>query len=345
MRLYYFLVLAIFALVACTDDDSSSSGPIDIEEGQDFTFRVNSSYFVDKFGTSHFKLVFRNDLDSSAIFIENHGNKNVAHVLDLNINAYHFQFSPDGSKLAFCTTYEASPDSSDLYVLDLNNEKSKPVKLDVPSAAIPRWRVLENGDTAIVYVSSTASDQSKEWAESATWQVVFKGGQFKKPKKIFDGSFHGGVAYDNSFGVTGSSRLLIHTAKDSANTDLYEDEQACNVSLARDSSRIFSFLEATGKKGVEYTKVPNYWWHQYLFFMNEDGEIVKAISSPDTTVFDTPEWINVPNFEVAVLSTPSISVYQLVIIDVKNSDVDLILTVDEDKYQIWHPDIWFDTNE
>lgn len=341
MRLYYFLVLAIFAFVACTED-SPSSPHSTVEKGQAYTFQVDSSYFINKFGTSHFKVVFRNELDNSAIFIENHGNEDVMKILDLGVNAYHFQFSPDGSKLAYCTTFEGSADSSDLYVLDLNSKKSKPVKLDAPFAAIPRWRVLENGDTAIVYVSNAASDLAPEWEQSATWQVVFKDGNFGKPKKLFDGSYHGGVAYDNSFAVTGAPRLFMYTAKDNAYTDLYNDEQVCNVSLARDSSKIFSFLDATGKMGEQFTNDPKYWWHKYIFFMNENGEIIKAISSPGTSVFDTPEWINIPNYEVGVLGTADGDVNQLVLIDVENSNVDIILVVDKDKYQIWHPDIWIE---
>lgn len=346
MPLYYLLVAILLSVVACTNDDIAAISNVEEQTAEGITIQIDSSYFINKFGKNHAKIIFRNDEDSSLIFIEKNENNWISKILNINVNAYHPQFSPDGSKLAYGTVTEYAIGQSSLYVLDLNNRNSKPAKLNVPSASIPRWRVLENGDTVIVYVSSTEPDHTEEWKKTSTWQVPFRKGAFGKPEKIFDGSFNGGVAYDNSFAISGSPRLLMHRAQDSANIfiDLYNDELACNVSVARDSSKIFSFLDAAGMKGVNYTGEPNYWWHRYLFFMNQDGEIIKAIPSLPATVFDSPEWINIPNFEVAATTTIEGKTNQIVIVDVETAEVDLILVTDESKYQIMHPDVWIDPN-
>ncbi|MCQ2108957.1 MAG: hypothetical protein MJZ05_09375 [Fibrobacter sp.] len=82
------------------------------------------------------------------------------------IDAFHPDISPDGKWVAFCTE-----------------------QLDAYSAVIPRWRILENGDTAIVYIDQAGLSQKPVWRSYGTWMVTFKNEKFGKPKKIFSGAF------------------------------------------------------------------------------------------------------------------------------------------------------------
>ena len=70
--------------------------------------------------------------------------------------------------MAFCTKIEGLSGKSVLYVRDLNKGGSNLARLDVGSAAIPRWRVLENGDTVIVYVSDAGNNKDDAAFRSAS---------------------------------------------------------------------------------------------------------------------------------------------------------------------------------
>jgi uncharacterized protein (TIGR02171 family) len=149
------------------------------------------------------KLAFRNDETGNVAFIDYaDGAQSVIEIQD-TIDAYHPEISPDGNKVAFCTKLEGVAGKSTLYVRDLDVNGRGLVRLDVASASIPRWSVLENGDTVITYVTDAGSNQNEvTWKKYSTWQVPFSRGTFGSPKKIMDGSFHGGVSKDGSFAVT-----------------------------------------------------------------------------------------------------------------------------------------------
>ncbi len=106
-------------------------------------------------------------------------------------------------------------------------------------------------------------------------------------------SYNGGVSDDNSFAVTGAPRLFFHYASDddSVNVEMYNDEQVCNVSLSRNAENIVSFLGTRGKMGVEFTKDKHYIWHQYVFYMDSTGNLVKAIKGTVDGVFEHVEWL------------------------------------------------------
>jgi uncharacterized protein (TIGR02171 family) len=88
------------------------------------------------------KLVFRNEETGNLSYIDySNGSLSVVEIVD-TIEAYHPEISPDGERVAFCTKYEGIEGKSELYVRDLNEDGSNLVKLNVESAAIPRWRVL-----------------------------------------------------------------------------------------------------------------------------------------------------------------------------------------------------------
>jgi Tol biopolymer transport system component len=150
---------------------------------------ANSSSVYAHTNTYKAKLAFRNDVSGNIAFIDySNGTLSVVEIID-SIDAYHPDISPDGSHVAFSTIYEGLDGKSAVYVRDLNEEGSNLIKLDVESAAIPRWRVLESGDTAIVYVTSAGNNKDEAaFRSTSTWQVVFANGKFGNPQKLFDGA-------------------------------------------------------------------------------------------------------------------------------------------------------------
>ena len=105
------------------------------------------------------KLAFRNDITGNLAYIDyGNGINSVAEIKD-TIQAYHPDVSPNGKLVAFCTGVEGVPGTSSIYVRNLDASGSGLVKLNVKSAAIPRWRVTDDGDTSIVYVSSAANNK------------------------------------------------------------------------------------------------------------------------------------------------------------------------------------------
>ncbi len=291
-------------------------------------------------GNDHFKLVFRNENKGNLVVMEYDDDSLAVRKLDLGTDLYHPTFSPDGSKIAFCTWFEGAPMRSDLYVFDLKTEKLDTLK--VKSAGIPRWYVLPQGDTTIVYLDFLGSDMSDEWQESSTWQVTYQNGKFGKPHKIFNRSYNGGVSYDYSFAATGAPRLRYHFARDddSLNSLYYNGEQVCNVSISRDSSVVISFLETAGSLGKEYTH-ENYAWHYYVFYQDTLGQILKAIPALEKTVFDHVEWINVPHLQVGIVSDTLFEYNRIAVIDYELSKVTLLLEA-KAKITMWHPDLWVD---
>ena len=181
---------------------------------------ANSAALRSKTGTFHVKLAFRNNPMGNIAFIDySSGMLSVNEISD-SLDAYHPEISPDGQKVAFCTRYEgvssynkSTKAYSALYVRDLKEPGSGLVKLDVESAEIPRWRVLENGDTVIVYVTD-ADDNTEEssFKKASTWQVKFSNGKFGKPQKLFDGAYHGGISEDDRLAVSGSKQLRARIA-------------------------------------------------------------------------------------------------------------------------------------
>ena len=90
------------------------------------------------------------------------------------MEVYHPEISPNGQRVAFCTSAEGKSGHSSIYVRDLDDFNHNLVKLDVPGgAAIPRWRVKPNGDTVIVYVTSPYNNDGDQFLQESTWKVPF----------------------------------------------------------------------------------------------------------------------------------------------------------------------------
>ena len=292
-------------------------------------------------GAFNVKLAFRNDVSGNLAFVDyTSGLPNVMELED-TMQVYHPEISPDGKRVAFCTNFEGSSGKSEIYVRDLLNAGTGLQKLQFENAVIPRWRVLPDGDTVIVFVSDAGnnSDNATFMAKS-TWQVPFKNGKFGTPQKLFDGAYHGGISEDNSLAVTGSSRLRARIASGASVRDTvwYNGEQACNASLAKDGSLRTMFLDfgsETGKKFVGSSYVT----HERLLIADKTGKLVQSVLAPAGYTFDHSEWVSgLKNFAVVTLVNYNNAHAKIALVDVDNAKTLELVKGDE----LWHPSLWVD---
>ena len=300
---------------------------------------ANSAKMRSLLGTYKAKLAFRNDLSGNLAYVDySSGVISVAEIVD-TIDVFHPEISPDGMRVAFCTGLEGVSGKSAVYVRDLNAEGSNLVKLDVESAAIPRWRVLENGDTVIVYVTDAGINKDDaQFKRASTWQVKFSNGKFGEPQKLFDGAYHGGVNEDNSLAVTGARLLRAKVEK--KDVVWYNGEQACNASLAKDGSNRTLFLDFGAETGRNFVG-ENYGTHERLLIADASGRLVQSVAAPMGYSFDHSEWVSgVTDFAVATLANSGGSHTKIVLLRLADSSVVDIAEGDE----LWHPSLWVNDN-
>lgn len=296
-------------------------------------------------GTYNMVLAFRNDISGNIAYIDyRDGSLSVTEIED-SLEVYHPDISPDGKRVAFCTRLEGVAGKSALYVRDLDAEGGNLVKLDVESAAIPRWRVLGNGDTVIVYVSDAGNNKDAAAFRSAsTWQVKFAGDKFGSPQKLFDGAFHGGISEDNTLAVTGARLLRARIADDGSsvaesvrNVVWYDSAQACNASLAQDGSKRTAFLDFAGKPGRGFAG-DEYDTHERIFIADSSGTLIQSIKAPAGYTFDHSEWAGDGETSniVAALTNADGAHTKIVLVSPSDSSV-LELAEGE---ELWHPCLW-----
>ena len=283
------------------------------------------------------KLVFRNDETGHIAFVNfASGKANVKEIED-SVDAYHPTLSPDGNFVAFSTKYEGIPGKSELYVRRLNAQTdsatTNKIKLDVKSAAIPRWRVVD-ADTEIVYVTSAESNTDEaSWNKASTWSVPFAKGKFGKPKKLFDGTFNGGISKNEKLAVTGA-RLLRANVK-GKNKIWYNEEQACNVSLSESAKKTL-FLDFSGNTGKKFAG-HKYATHEQLLIADSTGKLIKMIPAPKGYTFDHTEWVrHSDKLAIATLTQADGSHSKIVLVNTKDSSIVEIANGAE----LWHPELW-----
>ena len=279
------------------------------------------------------KLVFRNDETGNIAFINFANGTPIVKEIQDTIDAYHPTLSPNGNLVAFSTNYEGIPGKSALYVRRLDSIEADKIKLDVESAAIPRWRVVE-ADTEIVYVSNTESNSDEAtWKKGATWSVPFANGKFGKPKKLFDGTFNGGISADKKLAVSGAR--LLRANINGKNETWYNKEQACNVSLS-DLTKQTLFLDFGGNTGKEFSG-RKYATHEQLLIADSTGKLIKMIPAPKGYTFDHTEWVhNSKNFAIATLTNIIGEHPKIVLVNTNDSSITEIAAGTE----LWHPDFW-----
>lgn len=283
------------------------------------------------------KLVFRNDVSGKLTFIDYTKNASRAIEIEDDAGAFHPDVSPDGNYIAFSNKIEGISGKSEVYVCRLDSACSEKIKLPVESAAIPRFRVLEPGDTALVYVSDAGSNKdSLTWAGYSTWIVPFAGGKFGTPRLLLKGSFNGGVT--EGLAVTGSKLLRVATwdDPDKVKYDVwYNNEQACNVSLATDGSNRTLFLDFGSSTGQKFVG-QKYGTHEQILVMNSNGNLVDAVAAPAGYSYDHTEWVTGKNAAVATLSDQNGSHKKIVLIDMETKKIVELVESDE----LWHPVLW-----
>lgn len=262
-----------------------------------------------KIGTSRAKIAFVNGRTKNLVFLNYGAGSSTFIEISDTLRVYHPDISPDGEWVAFCTEEEGGMPKSELYVRRLNAIGSDLVKLDVESAAIPRFRVTPEGDTVIVYVSSPADNSDDaSFESSSTWQVTFSNGKFGKPQKLFKGAYHGGVSPDNRMAVSGARLLRARKASkkgsvldaSARDTIWYDGEQACNASLSRDGSNRTLFLDFHGKPGMDFVG-EKYIIHERMLVADSNGKLIQSIASPKGYTFDYTEWVDSTNLVIASL--------------------------------------------
>lgn len=295
-------------------------------------------------GTYRSKLVFRNDVTGSLSYVDySTGGQSVVELQD-TYGAYHPDISPDGRFVAYCTGLEGVSGKSSVYVRSLGGSGLGPVQLRVESAAIPRWRVLGNGDTVIVYVSDAGNNKDDSAFQLAsTWQVKFSNGKFGKPEKLFDGAYHDGISEDGSLAVSGARLLRARVAESGStvagsarDTVWYGGEQACNVSLAKDSSKRSLFLDFGGKTGREFVG-EDYGTHERLLVIDSTGNLVQSVAAPAGYSFDHSEWARGgDNLAVVTLTNAGGAHSKIVLLNLADSSIVELAEGDE----LWHPALW-----
>lgn len=297
-------------------------------------------------GTSNSKLVFRNDVTGNLAYIDFSDMATPLIEIKDTLNAYHPDISPNGEWVAFSTTIEGVSGKSSLYVRQLDSAGSHLTKLNVESATIPRWSIKDNGDTVIVYVTDAGNNKLEaDWKQKSTWEVPFANGAFGIPRKLFDGSFHGGINENSTLAVSGARILRARIAAKSGNIEKpdaqnaiwYNGEQACNASLVKDGTNRTAFLDFGGKTGRTFVG-QSYSSHQRILIADKNGNLVQAISAWPGHTFDHTEWASngeVSNI-VATLVNADGEHQFIVLVNVKDSVVMPIVQGEE----LWHPCLW-----
>ncbi len=295
--------------------------------------KASSNDLKEKLGTFRAKLAFRKDESGNLAFV-NYWNASltVTEILD-TLDAYHPAISPDGKRVAFCTRPEGISGKSDLYVRDLDAKGSNLVKLDVESAAIPRWRVV-GADTQVVYVTSAGNNSdAAEWKLGSTWAVPFSGGNFGTPEKLLDGTYNGGVSADGNLAVSGAR--LLRASADGKESVWYSGEQACNASLS-DSSKETLFLDFGGETGKSFAG-KSYDAHEMLLIADSSGKLSKMVPSSAGYAFDHTEWVRGrEELAIATLTDAGGAHSKIALVDISDSSVLELAQGTE----LWHPDLW-----
>ena len=296
-------------------------------------------------GTYNAKLAFRNDVSGNISYLNYRNGTLSIKEITKGINAFHPEISPNGNWIAYSTGFEGISGKSTIYVQSLESDTTINIKLKTESAAIPRWQVLENGDTVIVYVNDAGNNKDEAtFKGNSTWQVKFANGKFGTPQKLFDGAYHGGFSEDRTLAVSGARILRARVAKkgstvtDKANDVVwYDSAQACNVSLSQDGTKRTAFLDFAGKPGKKFAG-EDYSTHERVFIADSNGKLIQSIKAPSGYTFDHTEWATdgERSIIVATLTNVNGAHTKIALVDPADNSITEIAEGDE----LWHPNLW-----
>ncbi len=309
----------------------------------DVDISISSDAFRALFGTMNGKLVFRKESSGNLMYVNFITGNPIMHEFIDTLDVYHPVVSPDGKYVAFCTSPEGVSGKSHIYVRPLDVTSTVLRELTQVQGAIPRWRVLDNGDTVIVFVDYSGNNKDEAAFQSAsTWQVGFANGNFRELTKIANGAYNGGISEDRRLAVSGA-RLLRSKSADSGMTLMdevrdeiwYNGEQACNASLSLDGSKRTMFLDFGGKTGRKFAN-QDYGTHEMLLVADSLGQLVQGIPSPNGYSFDNTEWMSRKDMAVGTLVDRNGAHHKIITISLKDSSVTEIAEGSD----ITYPDIW-----
>ncbi|MCK9182188.1 MAG: TIGR02171 family protein [Fibrobacteraceae bacterium] len=298
-----------------------------------FAINVGASSIVSSVGTYRAKLVFRDDDSQNLVYVDFSDTIPRTRTISDTIDSYHPDISPDGSKVAFCTKPEGIEGTSELFVRNLDSLGSGLVKLNVASAAIPRW-TTSGTDTSIIYVDQTVDNtDSIIWKTGATWKVPFSNGNFGTPVKLFNGTYNGGVSADGNLAVDGAR--LLRANQEGLENVWYGGEQACNASLEKNGAKRTLFLDFGGSIGKAFVG-SSYSAHERLIIADSTGAVIQSIKAPSGYTFDHSEWTSISNFAIASLSDGEGVHSKIVLINTSDSSILNLVSGNE----LWHPSFW-----
>lgn len=289
-------------------------------------------------------LAFRNNLTGNLAYVNySDGTIYTAEIKD-TLEVYHPDVSPNGRFVAFSTGLEGVSGKSEVYVRTLSLGYVKIIKLKVDNASIPRWRVLPNGDTVIVYVTDAGDNRNDgSFKRLETWQVKFQKERFGRPQKLFDGAYHDGISGDERLAVTGARLLRAKVAQGTStleskasDTVWYNGEQACNASLATDGSKKTLFLDFSGETGRKFVG-ESYGVHERILVMDSTGKLISSIKAPLGYSFDHTEWVRGrSDYAVATLTEASGMHRKIVLVNMQDSSMTDLVEGDD----LWQPCLW-----
>ena len=307
--------------------------------------RTDSKAMKSLTGSSKTILVFRNELSGKLSYVNFLSPLLSVNELDSTEGAFHPDISPDGRWVAYSTGMEGVGGKSEVFVRRLDSYDTLRLKLDVESAAIPRWRVLKTGDTAIVYVTDAGNNaEETSFKNAKTWQVIFRDGKFGTPVKMMDGAYHGGISTDSRLAVTGARLLRARVAgprdrnimMGGVDTVWYGGAQACNVSLALDGSKRTAFLDFGDGPGREFVG-ESYGVHERILVADSTGKLVHSVAAPAGYSFDHVEWVH-GSGDVLVASLTDMNGNHTKIVAVSLEDDSIVDIVEGE--DLWHPCLW-----
>lgn len=321
---------------------SESSSPLRIEAEilkPNVLVEANAkAYLFDTLGAETVKIVFRNDETGNLVYAKLTKDSTILQEFDSGIDVYHPAISPDGKWVAFGTSPE--PVGERLSQVYLQRLDDFGLRISVEgAAAIPRFRVLPSGDTALVYVSTSGINANvSEWKKQSTSTALFQNGSLSAPQKIFSGAYNGGISEDLRLAVTGSHYLRVHSNLSAIEKDTvwYDSAQVCNVSLSTDGSLRTLFLDMASKHGQEFSKA-DYLPHHRILIADSLGNLIGSLPSPEPYSFDHPEWVYGSDHLVSVMVTSDVH-EKVSLLDIRDSSVHPILSGGD----LWHPDIWIE---
>ena len=263
-------------------------------------------------------------------------------------DVFHPSISPDGNWAAFGTRLEGADSGSTLYIRSLAS--ADPAESLGPGF-IPRWWVdPANGDTLLIYSSSSVDNLNPKWGGTRTLMRKIQGGKAVGEERILaaDGSFHDGRSRDGRYLATGYRRLMIRDEAESLSRVLFtapdngkaegDTSQVCNVSMAPDSTGRLLFLDfgydqPSGLTGSYYGV------HQVAFLSDPSGKVARWFRAPGVQdSWDDLEWSNHPDYAVAALKNGSGAHREIALLNLRDS-LTAIVAVGT---ALGQPNLWVD---